>query len=309
MEKCRKENLGWHLNATEMNKNIIRRLFRRQNTRQAESVKRTSGSMTDGTAAIPINEAVPLHWKRITNWGDTFAPLVVEYLSEKPVFYTDLSLPHYATLGSFLNARMGRNTTVWGTGIIQNDVTPNPEAKYCAVRGPLTRRNVMAQGGHCPEIYGDPGYFVSHVFPLRDVEKKYEFGIIPHWRDIDLFKSCPHYSQTKIINVATFDLYRFCKEINQCHVIITGSLHALITAHAYNIPAVWIKSNNALGDDTKFYDYYHANNVDISPVIADVPTVDFNKLLSSAVTVTHDIRPFARACPFISGNKLELLAY
>jgi pyruvyltransferase len=45
-------------------------------------------------------------------------------------------------------------------------------------------------------------------------------------------------------------------EFLACEQIISSSLHGLIVAHAYGIPAVWQKfSNQVFGDDIKYQDY------------------------------------------------------
>jgi len=45
--------------------------------------------------------------------------------------------------------------------------------------------------------------------------------------------------------------------INQCKVVLSASLHGVITAEAYGIPAIWIRATNRLsGGSWKFDDYY-----------------------------------------------------
>lgn len=48
-------------------------------------------------------------------------------------------------------------------------------------------------------------------------------------------------------------------EFLQCEKIVSSSLHGVIVAHAYNIPAVWQKfSEKVFGDDIKYQDYFES---------------------------------------------------
>ena len=51
----------------------------------------------------------------------------------------------------------------------------------------------------------------------------------------------------------------FIQQVSQCEMILSSSLHGLITADALKIPNRWIKlSDKIRGNDYKFADYYSA---------------------------------------------------
>lgn len=64
-----------------------------------------------------------------------------------------------------------KNTEVWGAGIIDGTkkLRYKPKKVY-AVRGPLTRKVLLAQGVKCPEIYGDPALLVAKYYQPK-IEK------------------------------------------------------------------------------------------------------------------------------------------
>mgnify|MGYP000288702261 CR=1 FL=1 len=58
------------------------------------------------------------------------------------------------------------------------------------------------------------------------------------------------------------------KEITKCRSIISSSLHGIIAAHAYNIPAAWVNFGIMKGDGIKFEDHYLSLGLD--PVQSDM---------------------------------------
>lgn len=60
----------------------------------------------------------------------------------------------------------------------------------------------------------------------------------------------------KIIDLTTNDVEGIITEICSCKKILSTSLHGIIVAQAYNIPALWIKKNDIGTDGFKFYDYF-----------------------------------------------------
>lgn len=212
---------------------------------------------------------IPLYWysenregKGIENFGDLASPFVVEKLSGRKTkhikpnnFWYKNGLKYYISTGSII-AYARANSIVWGSGIISRNDTPGP-ADYRCVRGPLTRNRLTQLGHRCPEKFGDPAL----LFPLLHrpkVEKSFTLGIIPHYTDQGWVKKHLQPStNTSIINVFTTRPETVVNAIKACQCVISSSLHGLIFAHAYGIPAVWVKFENRLfGDNVKFYDYF-----------------------------------------------------
>jgi hypothetical protein len=237
------------------------------------------------------NEPIRLFWwseiylmsKPKENFGDLIGKYLVEKISGKKVVWVhpkkwhfkDYFQPIYFTAGSIL-AQVNKKCVVWGSGVILEDQVVKP-ATFCAVRGPQTRKVLLQQGHVVPEVYGDPGLLLPlYYFPK--IEKKYKWGIIPHYNDFKTVK--PVYENKNaclIIDLMTNAIEPTTDLFLQCERIVSSSLHGLIVAHTYGIPAVWVQfSDKLFGDGIKFQDYFES--VDIESYIPEVISRQLNDL-------------------------------
>jgi hypothetical protein len=142
-----------------------------------------------------------------------------------------------------------------GSGIINRREKINPNAKWKFVRGPYTRKRVLELGGKCPEIYGDPALLLPLI--VDPSKKEFDVGYVPH--KIDFAFIFNNFKNKNIISLNTRNYKNVIDKITKCEKIISSSLHGIICAHAYGIPAAWVASNNKLkGDDIKFKDYFES---------------------------------------------------
>jgi pyruvyltransferase len=182
---------------------------------------------------------------------------MVSLLSGRKVVHREGVHHHrYMAIGSILGAANSR-AEVWGSGFIRADerVLEQPLAIH-AVRGPMTRDSLRDQGIDCPEVYGDPALLLPRFFnPL--VQRKYSIGIIPHYVDkdhpwVERQRNAPG---VRVIDIES-DIEEFVRAVLSCEVILSSSLHGLICADAYGLPATWIRLSNRLdGGSFKFRDY------------------------------------------------------
>jgi pyruvyltransferase len=249
---------------------------------------------------------VPLNWCLGPNWGDALNPVLVELLSGKPALHlTGLHHNRYFVIGSILD---GANETseVWGPGFVRENgsVIGRPRAIH-AVRGPLTRTLLLAQGIDCPEVYGDPALLLPHFFN-PDVPKRYSIGIVPHYIDkespfLDRYRHDP---QVLILDIES-SIQDFVRAVKSCEVIFSSSLHGLICADAYGIPNTWIQfSDDVVGGDFKFRDYRLSIGGDEPTALRinentdlklDVDKPEYRQL-------QIDLRKLILGCPFLSDN-------
>jgi hypothetical protein len=185
------------------------------------------------------------------NLGDVLTPVLLGRLGYAPR-WTPQGAADVLASGSIIRfARAGQ--TVWGSGAMRATDRPDRRARYLAVRGPLTRRAVLAAGGSCPEVYGDPALLLAE-FVNGSVPKVHDLGLVPHYVDRAIVASLhPNEHRIDVLRADPLDVVR---EIRECRAIVSSSLHGIIVAHAFGIPAAWVRWSDKLdGDDIKFHDY------------------------------------------------------
>jgi hypothetical protein len=183
------------------------------------------------------------------NLGDILTPLILDHFG---IPYTHSRDFEAISTGSIVKvARAG--TIVLGSGIIGLRDYACPAADYRFVRGPYTRQHVLSFGGTCPEIYGDPAMLMPEI--IDPAPKLYDLGIVPHYSHYEEAKK--RYPKHMVINLRTNNCVETIKQITQCRHIVSSSLHGIILAHAYGIPAAWTEFSTGLkGDGVKFLDHY-----------------------------------------------------
>lgn len=245
-------------------------------------------------------------WRGRMNFGDLLSPYIVQQLSGRipsiefgkrdPLALSQRLL----ALGSMLETCATDGDIVWGTGARGQEMNLDcRQLDVRAVRGPLTREVLLNQNIPCPQIYGDPAILMPFLYQPC-AEKKYTAGIIPHYSDTTLYmENAP--AGTLLINVLQ-DPLDVIEQICSCEVVLSSSLHGIIIAEAYGIPACWLWPK-ALEDRgwkepvLKYRDYYlsterepqayeHSGTVDLEKAVQMArdfakPEFDSEKLLLS----------------------------
>ena len=178
-------------------------------------------------------------------------------------------------IGSILDFANSK-TIVWGSGYREYSSLYR-KTKILAVRGnlslekiPLNKRKNVA--------LGDPGLLLPLVYDNPQEQTK-DVTIIPHFVDYHYFKE--KYGQSyDVLDVRTNDLEYMIDNIRQSKYILSSSLHGLIFAHAYGIPALWIRHGYVKSSDFKYLDYF--SSVDIPAYTGED---DDEKLLDSLFSI------------------------
>ncbi|TDO77473.1 polysaccharide pyruvyl transferase [Flavobacterium chryseum] len=263
------------------------------------------------------NEKI-IQGKSKENYGDVLGKYLVEKISNKKVVFAwpkkfsilDWFSPIYVTIGSILT-NVNHKCIVWGSGIISRD-SKIKNAVFLAVRGPQTRKHLLGLGYDVPQVYGDPALLLPDYFnPVT--AKKYKYGIIPHYNDYKLVNTWfQEQDHIKIIDMMTNNIEAKTIEFLECEKIISSSLHGVIIAHAYGIPAIWQPfSDGVFGDDVKYQDYFESVQIPFyNPSIqtSEFSDVELENLFAQNISLPdkHVIESLKKGlmavCPFVSKN-------
>ena len=247
------------------------------------------------------------------NWGDDINIFFLEEITNLrvKVFNRSRVFPRivrkvYCCIGSILDGCYGKKLEIWGSGFISETghIQVMPHRVY-SVRGPLTRQKLLDQGIDCPAVYGDPALLISKYYhPI--VEKKYKYGIVPHYVDeanpsIQSFRSR---DDVLLISMSNYhDWHEIPDAICSCEMIISSSLHGLIVSDSYGIPNRWVRFSDKLdGGNFKFHDYFQSIHRSVqNPKIID-STQELETILNDTPMYDRanniDFKAIHEACPF-----------
>lgn len=249
---------------------------------------------------------------RPKNFGDDLNPVLVKRVSQKKVIRLDkvpkiIHKPCHLVVGSILHWA-DENTIVWGPGFAnEGSKVLAPPLAIKAVRGPLTRQELIKSGLACPEVYGDPALLYPRLFNVT-ATKKYKLGIIAHYAEAknSFFKKwlntqVINIDDVKVISVAD-SVDNVIRYINECDSIASSSLHGIIIADSYNIPNIHVNFNGFVPHTQfKFYDYYLSVNKNYSgPFIVHGETTVKNIIdKTNGDEINIDLDLLMESCPFI----------
>jgi len=181
-------------------------------------------------------------------------------VSRREVVHANIKKCDLIAAGSLLQRKKEwawtHKLNVWGTGFIEESAKHKSKHVYHAIRG---RFSASLLSNHSITVFGDPGLLADQLINPTQISKRYEIGIVPHYKDRDL----PVIKQLKSTHkgVKIIDVFQDPKEvitqIAQCHAILSSSLHGLVTADSLDIPNIRIEFSHSIrGGDWKFNDYY-----------------------------------------------------
>ena len=215
-------------------------------------------------------------WGEIGNVGDRIAPVILKHLLKRDVtncdnYHTDKLLTE-GSVAEFIRP----NDVVWGSGLIAPmKIAYYEGVKFFMVRGPQTRKWLHMAGYDVPEIYGSGAFLLPEIIPGHH-NKEYDFGIIPHY--VEKAEALRKY-RGHFIDVMSKP-EDFVNEICKCKRVLSSSLHGIIIAEAYGIPAVWFQlTNKIIGGEFKFRDYYEATGrIAKMNYHQPLPKIDINQI-------------------------------
>lgn len=250
------------------------------------------------------NEFISCYWAISNNFGDLIGPYILEKMSKHKVVYAQPvdTYSYYVFGGSIIN-HVNKHAVVWGAGLGTLTDGINPEAKIHAVRGPLTRARALSIGINCPSVYGDPGMLLPKFYTPPQ-GKKHRVGVLPHY--VDAFRGFDRYPWVHVIDVFQ-PIEAVIDAIASCDAILSSSLHGIVVAHAYGVPAAWVKISDSLGGDgTKFRDYFNSVGMDYPHPIdlrENLALPDLPKEVPSIPDYAAVVERFWKACPLPANSR------
>lgn len=212
---------------------------------------------------MPLLSSAPLYWWEpgegdgSKNFGDDLSVVITEKLLGRQVQKAAIDeCGKVLAIGSILQfARQG--DTVWGSGINGKHPRINEYQADAldvrAVRGPLTRFFLQMTGIEVPEVYGDPASLLPLLFPefKKPPYPARPYLVIPHMSELHLFPDDPLLASP----LEPWDV--LVDKILDSALVISSSLHGLIVAEAFGIPARLLRVTNN-EPMFKYCDYYYA---------------------------------------------------
>lgn len=229
------------------------------------------------------------------NFGDELSKVIVERLAGVRLSWSPPSLSARRSLlfalGSILNlARDG--DVVWGSGFRD---APSPEQRSLmaavdvrAVRGPMTRDLLLSMGIDCPAVYGDPALLLPRLYPdLPAPPRTRDYVVIPNCGEIEFFHGYHHV-------VSPMGPWRdITRAIRESALVVSSSLHGLVVADAYGIPARWLRMTNR-EPLFKYQDYYAATG---RPQAVFAASVGEALDMGGEAPARIDLEPLVRSFP------------
>jgi hypothetical protein len=251
-------------------------LVRRLRQLRRIAIASTRPAMWRGGAVVPAH-----WWDGHPNFGDDLTPWLLPHYGVLPI-HRVASRARLAGVGSILEFLPADwSGVVWGSGLMRGEPHPLPRARILAVRGHLTRELIGAQA---EVALGDPGILVGRLRPRR--ERRWDVALVPHGH---------HRSHASFLALAESEGYRVhvvnvhqsaervVREIGASAAVITTSLHGLVTADAYGIPAAWTMLEPQLGGgDFKFRDYESVVTPDATRLVTFDERMSLGDLVAAA---------------------------
>lgn len=198
------------------------------------------------------------------NLGDSLGEVIINFLLSKKGLDIDCIVSktkHFNCVGTNIQGSY-QNSTIWGSGIFP----PQSKFEYFfqkfsfrkldirAVRGPLTRSVLLRYGHNCPKVYGDPAILLPYIYNPT-LEKEYDYLVIPQFVDEMEFRS--KHPNCRMISMNTNNYKNVIDEIVKSKVVYSSSLHGIILAETYKVPAIFFRTLPK-HRDFKYLDYYYS---------------------------------------------------
>jgi pyruvyltransferase len=198
----------------------------------------------------PVSRWIPRR-RGFDNFGDLLGPLIVRRLHERRGLgrATGRS-PRLLAVGSIMRLAAAGDV-VWGAGINGKSVegAQFPVLDVRAVRGPRTAHVLRGFGNTVPDVFGDPALLIPHLWSDSELGVRRRTGgtvLMPNYNDL---RHWPAHAVDP-----RGDVWQRVRLLASAQRVVASSLHAIVIAEAYGVPAVLVASTRE--KPFKYEDYY-----------------------------------------------------
>ena len=256
------------------------------------------------TARLPYPHVELFHWSP-SNGSVNFGDRLADITSRQMLALNGLSLDDEVirqerlfSIGSVLHFTQ-TGDHIWGTG--WNGKIPEKEfksrnLKVHAVRGPLTAEFLRSRKIEVPDIFGDPALLIPHIFKDRfkpSAEKDYVF--VPNLHDLTLVKG----NENVVSPLWGWNVV--VESILKSKLVLASSLHGLIIAEAFGIPARYVRLTET-EDLFKYKDYYFGSGRNESE-FTFATSIEEGLEMGGAQGIRYDPTPLMKAFPLALWGK------
>lgn len=226
------------------------------------------------------------------NFGDWLSPYILRKISKTKIIhvpdYAYSSEKHIVGLGS-IAAKINQYSHVFGSGIHLIDHYVSPKAFYHFVRGPYTRKRVIACGGPRVDVLGDMGFILRKIYKMDKpsiIQNKILLvrHVIHQNLPLILSDDITEYS----INASGSEsIEALINQILNSNMVITSALHCYIACKSYDVPCVLVdfldSKYDHFGDGIKYQDAVEGaglGKVNIIQLGLDLSKINFENLVN-----------------------------
>jgi len=189
------------------------------------------------------------------NFGDDINPWFLRALTGREFRWGSTRRPHLLGIGS-IAAKAGADSWVMGSGLLEplaRGERPR-RGRVVALRGALSAEMLGVEPPHL----GDPVLLVDRLLD-RPAVRAGRLGVVPHAISVREWRRLLRGREDITLIDPAGDPLSVVKAIAACERVASQSLHGLVVADAYGIPAVWVDpAEGMVGGRFKFDDYFTA---------------------------------------------------
>lgn len=201
---------------------------------------------------VQANPVALNYWAGHQNFGDELSPYLVGKITNRNVVFSESkSLGKLVGIGSVINhGNIYSKSYIWGSGLltrksIKNRLLPIGrifrKSTIFATRGPLTAEVLISRGFQFPRIFGDPALLAPLFYTPKSDGSRKKIGIIFHQsHSLKMNEEIGNDKAFKLISIfreGDYEIESFINEVTSCDKVYSTSLHGVIIAQAYGIPA------------------------------------------------------------------------